>query len=221
MNTEIDTTKKHQSQEEVFNAAMQEIAAADKDKMDTITFTAGIRHKKLAKPPHLIIPFFNENHVIRLDTHELFLPKGKEMAEIPMEEKLLIMHYILHAESVALSGQMVSFKETPDGMFYYPKFVERVEAPIIEAFGDDPGLLLKLVDRFDARLLDTGDAGISFFALPYIHMGLIVWGRDEEFPPSAQFLFDRTITEYLSTEGIIILCELAVKRLVQAAKEEE
>ncbi len=217
---EANRNNKLDTHEEIFAAAQKELARADRDKMDTITYTAGIRHKKFATPPHLVVRFFNDDHIIRLDTYELFLPKDGEIIDVPLIEKNMIMHYILNANTVPLSGQMIAFKETPEGMFYQQKFAERVEKPLLELFGDNPRLLLKIKDRLDGRELDYGDAGISFFALPFIHMGIVLWGGDEEFPPSVQIIFDSTITNYLESEGIIIICELLIEKLAKALKEE-
>jgi hypothetical protein len=204
--------------EDVYAESQKILAAADRDELDEITYRAGARHIKFGKPPHIALKFFNENHIIRLDNYDVILPDGRE---VPLKEKNLLLHYLLQAKTVPLAGQLISFKETPDGNFYYSKFAERVERPIREAFGDNPELLLKLKDRLDADTLDQGDAALRLFALPFVPLTCIVWKGDEEFPPSAQVLLDKTITEYLPTEDIIFLCQTAASRLSGMAKEIE
>jgi hypothetical protein len=46
-----------------------------------------------------------------------------------------------------------------------------------------------------------------------------MWGADEEFPPSIHILFDRSIEGYLSLEDVVVLGEMASKRLIARSPE--
>jgi hypothetical protein len=48
---------------------------------------------------------------------------------------------------------------------------------------------------------------------------LVLWGGDEEFPARGNILFDDTISGYLSTYDITVLCDAIVWRLVRFLRE--
>jgi hypothetical protein len=77
-------------------------------------------------------------------------------------------------------------------------------------------MLLKVAEMFDATKLEYGDYSVKFDALPLVPINVILWSSDLEFPTSANILFDSSISNYLSTEQIAALGELAAFRLKQA-----
>ncbi|GHV81395.1 hypothetical protein AGMMS49944_31860 [Spirochaetia bacterium] len=65
--------------------------------------------------------------------------------------------------------------------------------------------------RFEA--LDKGDAGYRFELLNGLYMGLLIWAGDEEFPPSAQMLFDDNFVFAFTAEDLAVVGEVVVRRL--------
>jgi hypothetical protein len=41
----------------------------------------------------------------------------------------------------------------------------------------------------------------------------VLWRGDDEFPPNATILFDSSVTDYLSTEDLAVLCERIAQKL--------
>jgi len=52
-------------------------------------------------------------------------------------------------------------------------------------------------------------------ALPRVPLTVTLWLGDEELPPEGNIIFDSSITGYLPTEDITVLCEILVLKLVK------
>lgn len=120
------------------------------------------------------------------------------------------------AKPVPESGELISFSKLPGGDLYRSVFLERVARPIERLFGSNPELLYEVAKVFNASRLDLGDCSVKIHALPLIPIIYVIWGRDEEFPASANVLFDSTVKNYLTTEQTVLLSELTSIRLKHA-----
>mgnify|MGYP001155994537 CR=1 FL=1 len=144
--------------------------------------------------------------------------------ELPLQQQILILHYLNGLKQLKPQGEWISFQEIPDGRFYMDAFVRRAKDPLVRAFGTDPSDLVILSKAmFGAVEADKGDVSVIVEALPYVPIMLIIWKGDEEFPPDGSILFDSTIKEILSAEDIAWLAGMVVYPLAAAkkAKKEE
>jgi len=57
---------------------------------------------------------------------------------------------------------------------------------------------------------------VKIYALPLVPIHAVLWSTDSEFPPSANILFDSSVSSYLSTEQTAMLGELTSARLRHA-----
>jgi hypothetical protein len=128
----------------------------------------------------------------------------------------LLCHYSL-ANPLAPTGTLVKYKDLPGGYAYEDAFIKRAIDPIVEVFGEEPKNLLGAVDLLGGTKLTLGDASLEIPALKGIPLTYILWGK-EEFPASANILFDASASSYLPTEDLAVLCELSTLRLIEASK---
>jgi len=119
---------------------------------------------------------------------------------VTLVDKILLLHYFTQAKGTPLSGQLISFKELPEGTSYFPTFYNRAIKPLVMHFGSKA---------------DFGDASVTVNALSMVPLTLVLWKGDDEFSPEGSIMFDRAITDYLPTEDIIILCQNTSWRLVK------
>ncbi len=141
-----------------------------------------------------------------------YLPQGNEP---PLQEQVLVAHYLNGLKQLAPKGNWISFQEIPDGRFYMDAFLRRAKVPLVKAFGDRPHLLLEIATSlYGATKGDQGDVSVVLEALPYVPVMLILWMGDEEFPPEGSILFDNTIVEILSAEDVAWLAGMVVYPLV-------
>ena len=136
--------------------------------------------------------------------------------ELPLREKVLIMHYFLGAKGVPLSGKLTAFGELPEGKVYLRTFSKRTTDHLAKFFGNEPGHLLETGSKFGGYRADYGDIAVTIPAFRFVPVTLVVWRGDEEFSPEANILFDSTTPDYLSTEDIIVLCEIITWKLVRS-----
>jgi len=62
---------------------------------------------------------------------------------------------------------------------------------------------------------DYGDVAVTVNAFSRVPITLVLWRGDEEFAPEAKFMFDSTITDYLTTDDINELCGIIAWKLVK------
>jgi hypothetical protein len=66
--------------------------------------------------------------------------------------------------------------------------------------------------------VEYGDTAITINAFPRVPLTIVLWQGDKEFPADGNIMFDSTITDYLPTEDITILCEVIAWKLVRLSK---
>jgi len=129
---------------------------------------------------------------------------------------VLLGHYAL-ANPTPLTGTLVKFKDIPGGYAYEGAFVQRAIEPIAEVFGEKPDELAKAAKLLGGIPLNLGDASVEIVALKGIPLTYILWTA-EEFGASATILYDQSASDYLPTEDLAGLGELATVRLIEAQK---
>ena len=161
------------------------------------------------------------NKELDIDWPSMRFSTTTDKKEIPIEQQVLILHYLQGSQGSKVEGQWMAYQEIPDGRFYLSAFAKRAKQPLLKAFGDRPELMRDLAEQlYDAQPFDHGDVSVVVRALPKIPVALIIWRGDDEFPPEASILFDRSIQEILSAEDIAWLAGMVVYPLVGLAAKQ-
>jgi hypothetical protein len=164
----------------------------------------------------IVIEYLHQKYLIALGNIGVSLMNGKE--EVPLLDKILLLHYFTQAKGTPISNQPISFKELPEGAGYFPTFYQRAIKPLVTYFGNEPHRLPDMAKLLDGREADFGDVSVTINTLGRVPLTLVLWKGDEEFPPEGSIMFDRTISDYLPTENIIWLCQNTAGRLVKLLK---
>jgi len=130
-------------------------------------------------------------------------------------DRLIILHYLNTADGSPLTNRLITFKELPEGAVYYPTYVKRTIKPLLDKFADSPKSLLAAAESLGGVKADTGDFSFWLNALPRVPLTVTLWLGDEELPSEGNILFDSSITGYLPTEDITVLCEILAWKLVR------
>lgn len=138
--------------------------------------------------------------------------------DVSLVDKILLLHYVTQAKGTPLSGELISFKELSEAAGYFPTFYKRAIKPLVTYFGNAPDKLLEMAESVSGRKADFGDASTTVNPLPMVPLTLVLWKGDAEFSPEGSIMFDRTITDYLPMEDIIILCQNTTWHLVKSLK---
>jgi hypothetical protein len=200
-----------------FELAGKQLAATGDLKQQCLK--SGASYKRLDSKELITVEFLNQTYQVTMPDTEVSLLDAK--AEIPTSDKILILHYLTLASGTPLSGKPIAFQELPEGATYQRTFSKRSIAPLAKYFGGEPERLLKLAGRLGGQKTDYGDAAVTINGFKFVPVTLVLWRGDEEFPARSNILFDSTVSEYLSTYDITVLCDAIVWRLVRALKEEE
>lgn len=164
----------------------------------------------------VVIDYLNETYRISVADGKVALT-GAE-GEVPMRDKLLILHYFTRAKGTPLTGNLITYKDLHEGLNYYPTFYKRGIDPIVNNFTDNPQKLLEVAGWLGGHKADYGDAAVTIAAFPRVPLTFVLWQGDVEFAPDGNIMFDSTIPDYLPTEDITVLCEIIAWRLVRLLK---
>ncbi|MFH1639317.1 MAG: DUF3786 domain-containing protein [Chloroflexota bacterium] len=137
---------------------------------------------------------------------------------LPLREKILVLHYLLTAGGKTLTGSLITFKELPEGANYFRTYQARTLKPLTNSFGKEPGKLLDVAREMGGVKAEFGDISATVPAFPHVPITFVIWKGDSEFPPEANILFDKSITGCLPVEDIIVLCETITWKMVRMLK---
>jgi hypothetical protein len=200
-----------------FRLACQELSRANIEercrKSGALLLSQG--HNKL----RIELSFLGEAHVVSLPDFEICRSGGQE--DVPMWNKILILHYLKTASGAPLAGKQVTFRQLPGGSIYYSTFVKRAQEPLVTYFGADPHLLEKVGTELGGSTAQYGDLAISLLAFPFVPLVFVLWRGDEEFAPGGNILFDASITDYLSTEDVAVLCQQIVFKMIRLSQSSQ
>jgi hypothetical protein len=145
-------------------------------------------------------------------------PSGKAV-ESPYE-KILFIHYLCEGKYFPARGRRLAYNEIPWGNVYYRNFEGRCLKRCAFTFGKDiPGFrrLIEGNPGLRAEALEQGDAGYRFEFINGLFISLMLWAADDEFPPSAQILFDDNFVFAFTAEDLAAAGDVLIGRL-KAAK---
>jgi len=165
----------------------------------------------------IILQYLNRAYQLTLPDVGISLVDSQE--EVPIRDKVLILHYFTQAKGTPIANKMISFKELPEGAIYFPTFAKRTVKPILNHFGQEPHRLVDAATKLGGHKVEYGDVAITINTFRYVPITLILWRGDDEFDPSGSIIFDATISDYLSTEDIAVLCETMTWKLIKYSKE--
>jgi hypothetical protein len=147
--------------------------------------------------------FLNRTVEVRPYDNQVLIDAG----EADKRTAILILHYLLKAGGVPLSGQMVGFKDVPQGSLYFTPFRNRVLFSMLGILNQPPEHLEKAVQALGGEMVQGGDISFRFRVLPYVPAQYIYYKGEEGIPPDLSILFDASIPQYLDTEDIVVMCE--------------
>jgi len=166
------------------------------------------------EPNKLVIDYLNQPYHIILPDVEILL--GDSKMEVPLKDKILILHYFTLAKGTPSTGILINYKQLPGGVSYFPAFSQRAINPFVKHFGQKPELLIDISEKLGGYKADQGDVSVIINAFNHVSITFALWRGDEEFSPSGGILFDANISDYLSTEDITVLCETIAWKLVKS-----
>ena len=141
-------------------------------------------------------------------------PDGKE-ANDPYE-RILFIRYLCEGKFFPPQGKQLSYNEIPWGQVYYRNFEGRCLKRCAFAFGRDVQKFIKMIENNPQLLAEPAKLGDASYRLEFVnglYITLILWQADDEFPPSAQILFDDNFVFAFTAEDLAAVGDILVDRL--------
>lgn len=167
---------------------------------------------------HFLIPFLDRQYTIAYPHFE-FADLGAPEREIPLQEQVLILHYMVGADPQRPPGDMIAYREIPGASFYFGPFVKRAVNPLKATFGRDLEAFHRACRALKGTPIDAGDAAYLFQVFPQLAMHYILWEGDEEFDAEANILFCEATGDCLSPEDAAWMAGMVVYRLMALSRE--
>jgi hypothetical protein len=140
----------------------------------------------------------------------------------PAEKRIsiLALHYLHRASGSPLTGQMIGFKEVPQGSLYFQPFRNRVILSMLGMLEKNPSGFEACAKQLQGERIQAGDLSYRFRVFPYVTVQYVWYAGEEGIPSDLNLLFDASISEYLSTEDIVVMCE-ALNRHLKSIRPHE
>jgi hypothetical protein len=133
---------------------------------------------------------------------------------LPIESALL--QYLLLADGTPVENAWVSLGNLPHGAFYEQAFQGYSGGPLAKAYRRDLAGFRAAAERLGGEPLEIGSAAYRFWAFPRVPIAVVFWSGGDEFPDSAQVLFDSSAGHYQPVEMLAHLGGMLCDRLIEA-----
>ncbi|MDX2447100.1 MAG: DUF3786 domain-containing protein [Desulfobacterales bacterium] len=144
--------------------------------------------------------------VYNIFPHERRIQRSfKEGSRVHEYLSIFIIHYLLTPAEMVVENEWISEKDIPGGPTFFRGPHAIPTGLITKTFQND-------IEAFDHRCkflrgeyLDMGDAAFQFQIARHIPAVVLYWLGDDDFPPEAKLLFDRSISRHLASDVIYAL----------------
>jgi len=161
---------------------------------------------------YLYVPFFNRPFSVNRHTADVASCLYKDDF---YRERLLILHHLyFHKVDAENSGCMVAFRDLCECSVFEPAYQKMVLVPFASYFSGKTQLLRERALCMGGQLGTCGDVSFTVNAFPLISLQFIFWDGDEEFPATANILFDRNIAWFIHPESVSVLAGVGVSILM-------
>ncbi len=146
-------------------------------------------------------------------------PQGNVLDEAsdvpPIGLRLIILHYLLTTIGAPHADRWAAFRDFPGGLGYNAAFEARVNRRLAGVFGQRIADFKQIGLALGGMPLDVGDAAFTFDIFPRLRIAVVLYRGDDEFPASANLIFDAAADRCLPTEDLVVLGETVAGRLTK------
>lgn len=122
--------------------------------------------------------------------------------QLYFNEAMAIYHFLHHTKDTpTISGSWVS-SQAIDGVVSRRPTTDPLLDPFARKYSGKMDELRIACKQAGGNKLDTGDVGYEFEAFPQVHLRLVFWDAEDDFPAQVQILVDRCVTDFIHYETI-------------------
>lgn len=175
---------------------------------------ARILHLK-ADDHYLFFTYFQNPYRLRLADGVLEKQKDGEWSNrLYFNEAMAAYHLLRYTKDVpVVSGKWVP-SHTIDGVVSRnPAVADPLLTPFARKYTGKTEELERACQAAGGEKLGTGDVSYEFEAFPCVHLRLVFWDADEDFPAQVQILVDQCVTDFLHYETVGCVISDLLERL--------
>ena len=161
------------------------------------------------------ICLMEESYTIHHPSAEIRNKNGDVMET--MNASILLLRYLSEGSYAKPTGKLLTYRDIPWGEVYFPNFQGRCISRLSRTFGNRIDAFEKAMEKINAQKIEMGDSAYKFAFIDNLYIYFILWGGDDEFPASAQILFDDNIPLAFTAEDIAVVGDISIGKLKQIA----
>lgn len=185
--------------------------------IDRICGNSGARCQVTDSGQFIVLDYLNQSY--RVSFPHIAISLAGSDQEVPLRDRILILHYLALARGTPLTQRLIAYKELPEGAGYFRTFYLRAIKPLVTHFGSQSHWLLDFSQKLGGIKAKYGDVSVTIPAFSRVPITLVLWRGDDEFPAEGNILFDSSISDYLAVEDINVLSEIITWKLVKLVRE--
>lgn len=167
----------------------------------------------------LRVKFYGEQHIITFPELEVSVEATRKTCGL--NRSSMFFYYLLTADGAPFTDKWIAFRELPGGMFYHQAYQGYSGDRLAKAIDNHVSVFERAAKNLGGRRLDLGDASFEFYALPRVRVAAVYYVGDEDFPASANVLFDASASHYLPTDALAGVGSSLVDRLTGTESRED
>jgi hypothetical protein len=192
--------------EKVYDSAFSELKEKD---LQEVAVKCGAR---IGADNILVIDYFQKT--VRIDIKNCKLNYEGSGEEVDLFTATIILHYVITADGEAISGEWISYRELPDGMFY-SRTIPGVLEPLRQKYETSFEKFLEKASQHGGERNSSFRNGAVIYPFPYFPVMLILEEKSEEFDSDLRILFDSSAPHYMKTDIVKTLIVNIVKILLR------
>ena len=151
--------------------------------------------------------FFGSEVIVDLETEGIYYKEGSSGGKTQNSKKLdifsyaIILHYLVNADGAKISGEWISYRELPDGMFYF-RTIPGVLEPVRQKYKNSAEDLIKKIEGSGGHRSSDFKNGGVIYPFKNFPVLVIIDEESEEFDASLRILFDRNGSHYIKTDVV-------------------
>ncbi len=134
--------------------------------------------------------------------------------------ELLIVHYLLNARDMPLSGTWLGLQEFGGVNRFFVSHEPNFER-LMPLFAEASDAVVRAARSLGGGPLDFGDLAVKLQVLPRVPIAFVYWEASEEFTASASVLLDSTAEHHLPLDVMSATVQQAISTLVDVASFEK
>lgn len=132
---------------------------------------------------------------------------------------ILLIRFLIEGRIVPATGRNLTYRDIPNGEAYYANFLGRCIKRLARTCGSDIRKFSKAMEDMGAERVKMGDCAYRFEFINNLYMTFILWEGDDEFPPSAQILFDNNFPFAFSAEDVAVIGDVSIEYVSRRMKQ--